>query len=131
MLMLFVFSGVFFVVPFLVSQISLLVSWVSKVSNARPDAIYQLSFLPDLAKDYLVTHWEDFNWSNADFQSSVLSVLNAILESSTSYLKQFSSSIFSVIGGFFGILANLAIVFTMAIFFSIEKDYLEALCEAS
>lgn len=70
MLMLFVFSGVFFVVPFLVSQISLLVSWVSKevvgikdfvVSNARPDAIYQLSFLPDLAKDYLVTHWEDFN----------------------------------------------------------------------
>ena len=135
-LMLFVFSGVFFVVPFLVSQISLLVSWVSKVvvgikdfvvSNARPDAIYQLSFLPDLAKDYLVTHWEDFNWSNADFQASVLSVLNAILESSTSYLKQFSSSIFSVIGGFFGILANLAIVFTMAIFFSIEKDYLVSL----
>ena len=123
-------------VPFLVSQISLLVSWVSKViigikdfvvSNARPDAIYQLSFLPDLAKDYLVTHWENFNWSNTDFQASVLSVLNAILESSTSYLKQFSSSIFSVIGGFFGILANLVIVFTMAIFFSIEKDYLVSL----
>lgn len=135
-LVLFVFSGVFFVIPFLVSQVSLLISWVSKVvvgikdfvvSNARPDVIYQLSFLPEIAKDYLVTHWENFNWSNAEFQASVLSALNAILESSTSYLKHFSSSIFSVIGGFFGMLANLAVVFTMAIFFSIEKDYLVSL----
>lgn len=133
LLLLFVFSGVFFVIPFLISQISMMISWISKmiinikdfvIANPRPAAINQLSFLPDIAKNYLIENWHSFNRSNADFQSSVLASLNSLLESSTTYLKQFSSSIFSVIGGFFGMMVNLGLVFTTAIFFSIERPYL-------
>lgn len=133
LLLLFVFSGVLFVIPFLISQISMMISWISKliinikdfvISNSRPEAINQLSFLPDIAKSYLIENRHSFNRSNADFQSSVLTSLNTLLESSTSYLKQFSSSIFSVIGGFFGMMVNLGLVFTTAIFFSIERPYL-------
>ncbi|MDO4714274.1 MAG: AI-2E family transporter [bacterium] len=133
LLLLFVFSGVFFVIPFLISQVSLLISWFSKViisisqfvvNNPRPAAIHQISWLPEMIKEYLINNRQNFNRSNTEFQSAILSGLNSLLESSTTYLKQFSASIFSVIGGFFGMMANLAIVFTMAIFFSIEKDYL-------
>lgn len=133
LLLLFVFSGVFFVIPFLISQVSLMIAWLSKivvtishfvVNNPRPAAIHQISWLPEIIKEYLVNNRQNFNRSNAEFQSTVLSGLNSLLDSSTTYLKQFSASIFSVIGGFFGMMANLAIVFTMAIFFSIEKEYL-------
>lgn len=136
LLLLFVFSGIVVIIPFLLSQASLLVSWLSSriisikdfvIQNTRPDAIYQISFLPDLVKEYLVTHWNNFNRYDADFQSSILSGLNTLLESSTGYFKQFSAGFFSFIGGFFGLLCNLGIVFTLAVFFSIEKEYLTQL----
>lgn len=132
-LLLFVLSGIVVIIPFLLSQISVLIAWISKmvvvvrdfvIGNTRPDAINQISWLPGFVREYLITHWADFNRSNTEFQTRVLSSLNSLLETSTSSLKNFSLSMFSAIGSFFGILANLTIVFTLAVFFSIEKKYL-------
>lgn len=135
-LMLFLFSGIIFVIPFLVSQISMLISRISStviqlknfiITNQWPDAIAQITRLPEVFQNYLLEHWETFSWSQLDVQSALLSSLNTLLDTSASSLKQLSSGLFSAIGGFFGVLANLTIVFTLAVFFSIEKAYLISL----
>ena len=121
LILLFVFSGIFLVIPFLITQISLLITRISGTAkelqtfvlgNTRPDAISTITWLPSAVKQYLIENWASFNWANSDFQSSILS------------LRQFSSSIFSVVWGFLGVITNLTIVFTLAVFFSIEKKYL-------
>ena len=133
LILLFVFSGIFLVIPFLITQISLLITRISGtakelqtfvLSNTRPDAINTITWLPSAVKQYLIENWASFNWANSDFQSSILSSLNTLLDNSTKYLRQFSSSIFSVVWGFLGVMTNLTIVFTLAVFFSIEKKYL-------
>ena len=133
LILLFVFSGIFLVIPFLITQISLLITRISGtakdlqafvLSNTRPDAINTITWLPSTVKQYLIENWASFNWANSDFQSSILSSLNTLLDNSTKYLRQFSSSIFSVVWGFLGVMTNLTIVFTLAVFFSIEKKYL-------
>ena len=133
LILLFVFSGIFLVIPFLITQISLLITRISGtakelqtfvLSNTRPDAISTITWLPSAVKQYLIENWASFNWANSDFQSSILSSLNTLLDNSTKYLRQFSSSIFSVVWGFLGVITNLTIVFTLAVFFSIEKKYL-------
>lgn len=133
LILLFVFSGIFLVIPFLITQISLLITRISGTAkelqtfvlgNTRPDAINTITWLPSAVKQYLIENWASFNWANSDFQSSILSSLNTLLDNSTKYLRQFSSSIFSVVWGFLGVMANLTIVFTLAVFFSIEKKYL-------
>ena len=133
LILLFVFSGIFLVIPFLITQISLLITRISGAAkelqtfvlgNTRPDAINTITWLPSAVKQYLIENWASFNWANSDFQSSILSSLNTLLDNSTKYLRQFSSSIFSVVWGFLGVITNLTIVFTLAVFFSIEKKYL-------
>lgn len=132
-LTIFLLSGLVFLIPFLISQTSMVISWISSgivqikdfiVQNSWPDAINQISWLPEFLKNYLIENWGSFSWANLDFQSSVLSGLNTLLDSSAGYLKQFSSHLFSFIGGFFWIIANLLIIFTLAVFFSLEKNYL-------
>lgn len=136
LILLFVFSGIFLVIPFLITQISLLITRISGtakelqtfvLSNTRPDTINTITWLPSAVKQYLIENWASFNWANSDFQSSILSSLNTLLDNSTKYLRQFSSSIFSVVWGFLGVMTNLTIVFTLAVFFSIEKKYLISL----
>ena len=133
LILLFVFSGIFLVIPFLITQISLLITRISGTAkelqtfvlgNTRPDAINTITWLPSAVKQYLIENWASFNRANSDFQSSILSSLNTLLDNSTKYLRQFSSSIFSVVWGFLGVMTNLTIVFTLAVFFSIEKKYL-------
>ena len=106
LILLFVFSGIFLVIPFLITQISLLITRISGtakelqtfvLSNTRPDAINTITWLPSAVKQYLIENWASFNWANSDFQSSILSSLNTLLDNSTKYLRQFSSSIFSVV----------------------------------
>lgn len=136
LLTIFLLSGFVFVIPFLISQISTLITWISStivqlrdfvITNQRPGAIQQISWLPEVIKNYLFEHWNTFSWSNADFQSALLSGLNTLLDTSAASLRKMSSGFFSVIGGFFGVLANLTIIFTLAVFFSIEKKYLISL----
>ena len=106
LILLFVFSGIFLVIPFLITQISLLITRISGnakelqtfvLGNTRPDAINTITWLPSAVKQYLIENWASFNWANSDFQSSILSSLNTLLDNSTKYLRQFSSSIFSVV----------------------------------
>ena len=65
LLMLFLLSGLIFVIPFLISQVSLLITRISGVvvqmrdfilSSTRPDAILQLSWLPDFLKSAILEH---------------------------------------------------------------------------
>lgn len=132
-LFLFIFSGIIFIVPFLISQLSYLITWTSKVilnvrnfflTNTRPEGIQAISRLPWFAKQFLLEHRNNLPRASNDFQATILSGLNTLLNASTSSLKQLSVSIVWAIGGIFTVGANILIVFTTAIFFSIEKDYL-------
>lgn len=132
-LFLFAFSGVIIIIPFLISQISYLITWSSNliinlrdfiIANPRPAGIQKVDWLPDFAKNFLLQHRNDLPRSSTDFQNTLLSGLNSLLNASTTSLKQFSLSIVSAIWGIFSVLTNIVIVFTTAIFFSLEKDYL-------
>lgn len=132
-LFLFAFSWVIFVIPFLISQISHLIAWTTTLileirdfilQNSRPAGIQNIWWLPDFAKKLLLDHRNNLARSNTEFQNTMLSWLNSLLNASTSSLKQFSLSIVSAIWGIFSVLTNITIVFTTAIFFSLEKDYL-------
>ncbi len=66
LLMVFLLSGLVFVIPFLISQVSLLITWISSVVvklkdfvlySTRPEVINQLSWLPDFLKSYILEHW--------------------------------------------------------------------------
>ena len=133
LLIIFVISWVILIVPFLISQITYLIEWISNsiwalkvfiIDNTWPDAISQIGWLPNFAQEYLLEHrWElNINW--AEVQSALLSSLNTLLDTSVNYLTQLSSWIFSFIGSFFSVLGELIIIFTLSVFFSIEKDYL-------
>ena len=135
-LLAFVLSGIIFVIPFLISQISLLVQRISTtlielknfiLQNQRPEAINQISRIPDFLKNYLLENRSGFSRSNSDFQSTILSGLNTLLDTSATSLKYLSSRFFSFVSGFFGVVTNVIIVFTLAVFFSIEKNYLISL----
>lgn len=132
-LFVFVFSGLIFVIPFFVSQVSYLISWTSSLivsvqnfvlSNSRPAGIQNITWLPDFAKAFLLEHRNDLPWDSKSVQSTLVSGLNSLLNASTTSLKQFSLSIVSAIGGLFSVLTNIIIVFTTAVFFSLEKEYL-------
>jgi len=133
LLIIFIISWVILIVPFLISQITYLIEWISNIiwslkvfitTNTWPDAISQIGWLPSFAQDYLLEHrWElNINWT--EVQSALLSSLNTLLDTSVSYLKQLSSWVFSFIGSFFSVLWELLIIFTLSVFFSIEKNYI-------
>lgn len=133
LLIIFIISWVILIVPFLISQITYLIEWISNIiwslkvfitTNTWPDAISQIGWLPSFAQDYLLEHrWElNINWT--EVQSALLSSLNTLLDTSVSYLKQLSSWVFSFIGSFFSVLWELLIIFTLSVFFSIEKSYI-------
>ncbi len=61
--------------------------------------------------------------NQSGLQSALLSSLNTLLDSSVLYLKQFSSGVFIFIGSFFTMLTQVTIIFTLAVFFSLEKKY--------
>lgn len=133
LLFVFVFSGVIFVIPFLISQISYLISWTSSVivsiqkfilSNTWPEGIQNITWLPDFAKAFLLENRKSLPRNSNSFQSTIISGLNSLLNASTASLKQFSLSVVFAIGSFFSVLTNIVIVFTTALFFSLEKDYL-------
>jgi len=136
LLILFLISWILFIVPFLISQVAQLIEWISSVAvslrdfilnNSWPEAINEISWLPGFAQEYLLEHWNDLSLDGSGLQTAILSSLNTLLDSSVVYLKQFSSWVFSFLGGMFSVLGELAIIFTLAIFFSIEKDYLKRL----
>ena len=117
-------------IPFFVSQVSYLISWTSSLivsvqnfvlSNSRPAGIQNITWLPHFAKAFLLEHRNDLPWDSKSVQSTLVSGLNSLLNASTTSLKQFSLSIVSAIGGLFSVLTNIMIVFTTAVFFSLEK----------
>ena len=133
LLIIFVISWVVLIVPFLISQVAYLIDWISNIiwnikvfvtNNTRPDAISQVTWLPAFFQDYLLEHWWELNVNWTEIQSAILSSLNTLLDSSVNYLKQFSSWVFTFIGSFFSVIGELVIIFTLSVFFSIEKDYL-------
>ena len=133
LLIIIIISWVILIVPFLISQITYLIEWISNIiwslkifitTNTWPEAVSQINWLPTFAQEYLLDHrWElNINWT--EIQSALLSSLNTLLDTSVSYLSQLSSWVFSFIGSFFSVLWELLIIFTLSVFFSIEKDYI-------
>ena len=133
LLVLFLLSWIIFIVPFIISQIAHLIEWISWITvslkdfvmnNSWPEAIREVGWLPVFAQEYLIEHWNELNLDGSWFQTAILSSLNTLLDSSVVYLKQVSTWVFSFVWWLFSILWELAIIFTLSIFFSIEKDYL-------
>lgn len=133
LLIIFIISWVVLIVPFLISQITYLIEWISNIiwnlksfiiDNSRPDAISQIAWLPSFVQEYLTEHRLELNINWNEIQSALLASLNTLLDSSVNYLTSFSSWLLSFIGSFFSVLWELVIIFTLAVFFSIEKDYI-------
>ena len=133
LLIIFIISWVVLIVPFLISQITYLIEWISNIiwnlksfiiDNSRPDAISQIAWLPSFVQEYFTEHRSELNINWNEIQSALLASLNTLLDSSVNYLTSFSSWLLSFIGSFFSVLWELVIIFTLAVFFSIEKDYI-------
>ena len=132
LLIIFLVSWIVLIIPFIISQVSQLLIWISSsifsirefvTTSTWPDAISQINWLPEFAKWYILENRDNFNFTQESFQATLTSSLNSLFDASVTYLKQVSSWVFTFIGNLFTILWELWIVFTLAIFFSIEKKY--------
>lgn len=132
LLILFLLSWIILIVPFIISQLTNLIerfSWaivdlkVFITGNSWPEAINQISWLPSFLKEYLVAHWSELDIDTSWLQSTLLSGLNTLLDTSVLYLKHVSSWILTFIWSFFSVLWQLILTFTLAIFLSVEKTY--------
>jgi len=126
---LFVLAGALVVFPFLAQQIasmlSLLVEQASDLQTLLQDSdlvtVIWNSEMNNTIKWFiisLISSWE--LW--ATIQESLLSNISQIVTVSSGYIKNIWDILVWVVGGFFSGIAQVVILFTVAVFFSIEKE---------
>jgi predicted PurR-regulated permease PerM len=125
----FLLSGVMIVVPFILTQMSVLLqtildtfqSWQSVVLTQGPEYFVQeVLWLPRVAENYLINILQDPS-QGAALQLELQQSLGRIVGLGTNYLQNFGSFAVSFVGGFFWFIADTTIVITLAVLFSIEK----------
>ena len=105
----FLLSGVMIVVPFILTQMSVLLqtildtfqSWQSVVLTQGPEYFVQeVLWLPRVAENYLINILQDPS-QGAALQSELQQSLGRIVGLGTNYLQNFGSFAVSFVGGFF------------------------------
>ena len=127
-LVIFMLAGLIIMLPFLLKQlasiISLLITQVStmgqKISTMGLSAyIESMSWIPGIIKSYML----DSLWSNAwQLQNTVMQNISALVSTGSMYASNISSMALSLVWSIFTILGQIALVLTIAVFFSIEKE---------
>ncbi len=133
-LAIFLLSGVVFIIPLFVSQISALFEFITQwaigirdllLNYSFAEIVQQITWIPKILQDALLS--PDSGLSNLDLKNYFLSLIEGMITFSTSYIKSISTGIFSFLGGFFSGLGKVAIIFTLSIFISAEREELIAL----
>lgn len=133
-LSLFLLSGVIFIIPLFISQISALFEFLTQwaigirdllLNYTFAEIVQQTTWIPQVLQDALLS--PDSGISNLDLKNYFLSLIEGMIAFSTSYIKSISTGIFTFLGGFFSGLGRVAIIFTLAIFISVEREELIAL----
>ncbi len=129
-LVLFLFWGVILVVPFLIQQTAELSSIIidralvmqSTIQNQWIASMVQDSILPDSLKRRLL---EFLSWSNLQqsLQSTLVENISQIITMWSSYVKNAGDFAVWLLAKTFSALFQIAIVFTVAVFGSIEKQW--------
>jgi len=128
LLLLFVFSWLVIVVPFVIQQIADIVNLLLGKINVVQEIIQtnglavviQESFLPGQLKDSLLNiiksgnRMESIQWSIIDNISQIVSIWS-------NYITNAGSFAVSIVAWFFSAFVQVSIVFIVAIFFTIEK----------
>ena len=127
-LVIFMLAGLIIMLPFLLKQlasiISLLITQVStmgqKISTmGLPAYIESMSWIPGIIKSYML----DSLWSNAwQLQNTVMQNISALVSTGSMYASNIGSMALSLVWSIFTILGQIALVLTIAVFFSIEKE---------
>jgi len=117
------------IVPFVFSQMSSMLDTLVSSVRAFQFAlntqwlaviIQDISWLPGYAKEYVLDIVSNPQFS-ATIQSDLQNNISQIVGLWTSYAQNIGNIAVSLISGFFSVVAQLGVVVTLAVFFSIEK----------
>lgn len=129
LLILFALSGFVLIIPFVFQQtadiVALLIAKINAfqavVEQRGLEAVIRDSYLPQYFKDSLVMTMQTTNVRDT-IQSGILNNVSQLVTLGSSYIKNASSLAVSIVGGFFSAIAQMGIVLTLSVFFSIEKE---------
>lgn len=127
-LVIFMLMGIIIILPFLLKQlssiISMLISQISligqKISTMGITAyVESMSWIPGMIKDYFL----ESLWSNtSELQSTLTQNISSLVSTGSTYATNVGGMALSFVWSIFTILGQIALVLTIAVFFSIEKE---------
>lgn len=129
LLIVFMITGIFIILPFVLQQISSIISvvishlyiiwqqinilWLSWYISAQE---WLPNFLQSQILDFLAT-----NSINNNIQTTIMNNISTFVSTGSNYAQNIGSFALSFIGSFIGTLGQIGLVLTIAVFFSIEK----------
>ena len=130
LLLLFLFGGVIIVIPFLIQQTAelsvLLIDralWIQTLIQEQwLDSIIQGSILPDSLKQNLLNYLAGSNLQQS-LQSTLIENISEIVTLGSSYIKNAGDFAVTLLTNTFSALFQIAIALTVAVFGSIEKEW--------
>lgn len=130
LLFIFLLSSLIFVVPFMLSQMADIVRLILKnifefqtllQANGLEFVISNNKYLPQFMKDFFVESINNQVFLNS-VQTSIQENISQIINVGSTYATDIGNKAVNFLTGFFSALFQIWIVFTLSVFFSIEKD---------
>ena len=130
LLVFFLFGWVVLVIPFLITQTAelswLLIDWALVMQNTIQEQwlsnMIQWSILPDSLKNNIAIYLEGSNLQQS-LQSALVENISQIVTTWSSYVKNAGDFAVTLLTNTFSALFQIAVVFTIAVFSSIEKEW--------
>ena len=126
--LIFMLTGLIIILPFLLKQISTILSLLiaqmslmgQKISlMGLTGYVQSLEWIPGLIKEYIVS---SLGPNATELQSIIMKNISLLISTGTAYASNIGSMALSFVWSIFTVLGQIALVLTIAIFFSIEKD---------
>ena len=127
-LLVFLLMGIVIIVPFVLQQVSSMIALViqnfyhiqSQINTLwLAGYIQSLSALPDFIKIYFLDALAN---GGADIQSAIVNNISSLVTAGTDYATKLASFGVGLLSDFVSFLWQIALVLTVAVFFSLEKD---------
>lgn len=128
LVIVFLLSVVIVVIPFIVSQtielssviLDQIVSWQSMVQNKWLESVVMDTNLPGQIKEIVnsLILWDDIWWA---VQTVLMSNIDQLVSFWSSTIKDAGGVVVTMLTWFFAVAVQIALVFVLSIFFSIEK----------
>ena len=130
-IMVIIIAGLLFVVlPFIFNQISEVITLgVGKINqfrqaldtNGLSGTIENISWLPSGIKDYALQNLQDPTFQT-EIMASIQQNISTLVSQGTNYATNIGSFAFNIVTGVFSTIAQIALVLTLSVLFSIEKN---------